>query len=222
MKRGAPAKPNIDPALRWPGFVGENYEASSRRVLCVAKIHNPTGWTLDGANLGSLQGLMTEWLNGEVTDEAFLREYRTRYATYVQTWGPWCKAFKRVLEDPRIAIPADAIAYTNIAKCWQDGARNETLRLCSGAFPIATLIEIIKPRAIIVLTATSVLRRIGFDRSCEDLNNFSGPHFRVSDADVEQMILWLSERLVRADHIKAYKTIPPPRGFIRELQKHDS
>jgi hypothetical protein len=205
---GASIKPNIDASLRWPGFIGENYVRSSRRVLCVAKIHNPSGWTSKPPNMSSLQTLMTDWLDGKVSDQDFLLDYSSQYAKYMQTWGPWKKAFGRVLTDPRIAIPADEVAYTNIAKCWQDDARVVTLRLCNRVFPISTLVGKIKPHAIIVLAATNTLRDIHFDSHRKNLMNFSGPHFLVSNADLEEMIVWLSGILVRT----------PPRANQKRRQ----
>jgi len=138
---------------------------------------------------------MTDWLDGCIADQPFLVQYRTRYAEYMQTWGPWYKAFSRILGDARIGISADEIAYTNIAKCWQDGTHPATLRLRNRVFPIATLLALIKPRAVLALAATSVLNRIRFDRDRDDVKNFSGPRFWVSSADVQGTIVWLSKRL---------------------------
>jgi len=67
VQRGGGSAVGPDPELRWPGFIGSDYEANPFRVLCVAQIHNPNGWSASASGLAPMEPLLREWLDGWLT-----------------------------------------------------------------------------------------------------------------------------------------------------------
>jgi hypothetical protein len=194
MGGGVAAGP--DPDLRWPGVVGRDYEASRLRLLCMAQIHNPTGWSNSATGLAEMEPLLRRWLSGTLQPETFLSCYREEYANRLATWGPWLKAFGPVCNDVRVSLAPTEIAYTNIAKCWLPPGTKQygLMRSCERWNGVASLISIIKPHAVVVLSGRTPLRdaRIVFP-SDVSWRNFSGPYFNVPAEDIEDIVVWLSE-----------------------------
>jgi hypothetical protein len=200
VQRGGGSAVGPDPELRWPGFIGSDYEANPFRVLCVAQIHNPNGWSASASGLAPMEPLLREWLDGWLRDEAFLAKYRDEYAQRLPTWGPWRKAFGPVLRDPRIGLSPTEIAYVNIAKCWLSPGANqyELMRSCERWKGIASLLAVVKPDAVVFLSGKTPLRYAGVTVP-EDVpwRFFSGRSFILSAANIETMIAWLAQ--VKAD-----------------------
>jgi hypothetical protein len=107
----------IDHDLRWPGMLGPNYANAKPKILCIGQIHLADEWTEKRFNLGCLQPLMHEWLQGLISDEKFRSEYNEKYAQLLPLWGPWVKGFGPVLR--RFGIRSQDVVYANFARCWQ-------------------------------------------------------------------------------------------------------
>jgi hypothetical protein len=186
----APAIDGIDPSLRWPGFVGENYEPAPKRLLLVGRVHNPTDWN-GTYGVGGLGPLAKSWLSGSLSDEEFYREYSREYARRLIGWGPWLKIYAHLAE----AAGADesSIAYVNVAKCWQyPGKESAKQRNCAAAFRLGDLVEAVRPSGVFLLATENWLDRVPQARvrsvpfRCD-----SAPHFQFSAKQIADAIAWV-------------------------------
>jgi hypothetical protein len=178
--------------------------SAPRRVLCIAQVHNPNGWDNPLSGLSTMEPLLHDWVAGSLGDADFLSAYRDVYAERMVTWGPWIKAFGRVLEDQRIGLTPRQVAYVNFAKCWlntdkpkKPGEKRVTqyplMRECEKYYCIAQVSSILQPDAIIVLSGQTVLPVCGISMPHDiPWNSFSARNFQVSDADIDAMTAWLA------------------------------
>lgn len=186
----APSIADIDNALRWPGFVGANYERARTRLLLVGRIHNPSGWRA-WPGLGTLEPLVRDWVSGRSSDAEFYRQYSERYAQLLVTWGPWRKVYAFLAE--AAGVDADGVAYTNVAKCWQyPGKESAMQRLCSQAFPLQNLVDILQPHGVFVLAPDSWVSRVpGVSVASTAFMNDSAPHFQLPYHRLNSAIEWV-------------------------------
>lgn len=186
----APRVEGIDPSIRWPGFLGENYQRAPKRMLFVGRVHNPSGWTR-WPGLGGLESIVRDWLNGNIADDRFYRDYSREYARRLATWGPWAKVYG-VLAN---AAGADetSVAYVNAAKCWQfPGKESRLQRACSAAFPLEDLVDIVKPHAVFLLATDGWVARVpGARVRTVPFRNDSAPHFQIPSERMRAHIDWI-------------------------------
>ncbi len=152
-REGASGELRLNPKLRFPGYIGENFESSRIRILCVAQIDHAT--QLFGT-LGHLQDAMASWSRGvdSTRDEEFFRLLQTSYQAAITGWGPWTKIFSHILRAK--SIDEKSIAFTNFAKCSQKPRHPKmytVMRCCERKFPIASLARLLRPDAILEITS---------------------------------------------------------------------
>lgn len=186
----APAVSGIDATIRWPGFVGPQYEDAKKKLLFLGRIHNPSGW-LSHPGLGDLQPIIREWLDGKLADDIFYRDYNRVYARLLPTWGPWYKVYAALAAAG--GVDENSVAYANVAKCWQYPGRESKLqRACSGAFPLEGLIDVVKPDGVFLLAPESWVSRVPGARvrsvpfMCD-----SAPHFQLPYERMKAAIQWV-------------------------------
>ncbi|MEO9263374.1 MAG: hypothetical protein ABI282_04725 [Candidatus Baltobacteraceae bacterium] len=189
----APSVPNIDPSLRWPGFVGPVYEkvnTPKKKLLLVGRIHNPSGWSAR-TGLGDLEVLIRDWLTGNCTDEEFYRDYNREYARRLATWGPWTKVYRTLAN--AAGVDETGIAYANVAKCWQyPGKESKLQRACSATFPLEELVDIVKPQGVFLLATDAWVSRIsGAQVRSVPFMNDSAPHFQLPPDRIAAAVKWV-------------------------------
>lgn len=186
----APTVTGIDPALRWPGFVGPNYEKAQKKLLLVGRIHNPSGWE-NWPGLGGLQPLIHEWLSGSRSDEAFYTDYNREYARRLVTWGPWRKVYDALAS--AAGVDATGVAYANVAKCWQyPGKESKLQRACSRTFPLEELVDIVKPHGVFVLATDAWVAAVPNARvRSAEFRNDSAPHFQIPYDRLIRHVEWV-------------------------------
>ena len=174
----APSLTSIDPILRWPGFVGPEYETAPKRLLLVGRVHNPSGWTVANG-LSDLESLAKQWLGGSMSDPDFYREYGREYALRLTTWGPWQKALVHLAA--AAGVDERGVSYVNVAKCWQyPGKETAMQRRCSKTFPLESLVEIVKPHGVFVLATDKWMAKVpGAQVTSVPSMNDSAPHFQI-------------------------------------------
>jgi hypothetical protein len=182
--RDAKSDPAADPALRWPGYVGDRWEPQ-RGVLFVGSVH--ADFTKDGRRAGSPERVavvagMVEanrrWrdlaIDSTAEDARYLKSTRLAYATLIPGWardGAFGEV-RRVLADH-----VDAVGWTNLAHCRArpqktPGGEYGLQRACSGmqgAFPIRGLLDAIRPAAVLVsVSPVEGVHARRFDFTCSD------------------------------------------------------
>lgn len=190
---GARRTDGLSGGLRWPGYVGTDYDKVPIRILCVAQVHH--GPILAETGQG-IQGVLRR-IGTDGASPALAAQLAEEYEKVVASWGPWVK-FKKVLRniDPVLATPA-AVAYVNVAKCWQDPteANRENCRLpmraCEAFYPLSKLRQAIKADVALVLSTNSTLGYAGVPEA-EWLFNFPG---RPSDAYLAEIAVKVREFL---------------------------
>jgi hypothetical protein len=187
----APLIDGIDPELRWPGFVGVNYEAAPKRLLLVGRVHNPSGWH-GTSGLGGLELIARRWLAAELSDEEFYSDYSREYGKRLVTWGPWQKVYRHLAA----AAGADeqSVAYVNVAKCWQNLGKESALqRRCSETWPLESLVEIVKPHGVFVLAPESWMQKVkGAQVTSVPFRYDSAPHFQIPTARLREAHSWVT------------------------------
>lgn len=95
------------------------------------------------------------WLSrGQSTssDRTFLLSVQDEYEKWLPTWDRWKAHFRDFVGG--LGLDETQIAWANLAKCRvandQKGAVNQVIRLCQEEFPIAKVVEAIKPVAVLV------------------------------------------------------------------------
>ena len=159
------ADPASDPTLRWPGYVGVDWEPG-RGVLFVGSVHSD--FTRDGrragpperyaivAGMASANRGWRQSTRDTARDTRYLESTREAYASLIPGWSR-DSAFGDVRR--HLGDSVESIAWTNLAHC---RARPRTISeyalqlRCSsrdGDYPIGGLIAAIRPVAVV----TSVL-----------------------------------------------------------------
>jgi hypothetical protein len=164
---GASGTPELDPTIRWPGYLGSRYGSSKSRVLCVAQVHHATELL---RTLGRLQGALREWSEkpepSAEQNRAVLHAIQVAYERAIVQWGPWAK-FSKILRP--LGYGQRDVAYTNLAKCWQtlsDSPRpncRKPMATCIEEYPLSELYDAIKPTHVLIMSSEGTLREIGFD-----------------------------------------------------------
>jgi len=107
-----------------------------------------------------------EWLavgRSEDADDRYLDRLRTAYAEALPAWSRWQRHFRTLVED-YLQMDQAQIAWTNLAKCRvsidrgakQRAAEVQLTRLCQQTFPVADLVEAIRPRVVLVAVLGAV------------------------------------------------------------------
>lgn len=182
---GARQTDRLSGDLRWPGYVGTEYDRAAIRILCAAQVHH--GPILAETGQG-IQTILRRIRSSGASPE-LAGQLANEYEKVVTLWGPWAK-FAKVLRgiDPALATPA-SVAYTNIAKCWQDPteANRENCRLpmraCQAFYPLSQLRQAIRADIVLVLSTSSTLDYARVPR-VEWLLNFPGRPSGVQLAEI--------------------------------------
>ena len=190
---GARRTEGLSRELRWPGYVGTNYDKVPIRILCVAQVHH--GPILAETGQG-IQNILRR-ICADGASPALAGQLAREYEKVVALWGPWVK-FTKVLRgiDLALATPA-AVAYVNVAKCWQDPteASRENCRLpmrtCQAFYPLSKLRQAVKADVVLVLSTSSTLGYAGVPKA-EWLFNFPG---RPSDAYLAEVAVQVRDFL---------------------------
>jgi hypothetical protein len=202
---GACPMPGIDSNLRWPGMLGPAYAVANHKILCIGQIHLAGEWAVQGRdNLGSLQLVMHQLVNGSISPDDFFDQYNKAYAAMLPNWGPWNKGFGPVLR--RFGVAADHITYVNFARCWQISGTHvyDAMDACAKTFPIKSLYDIVEPDAVLAYSGRSVFKT--YPSLMRGVPNREWKHFpgRRSFAfkpeDIADVSNWLAQRLGVAPH----------------------
>lgn len=153
---GAEREPGNE--LRWPGYLGRNYVEGSG-VLCVGHVHreraglNEADVTHTEATAGLVEGARS-WLSSGRSaraDKKYLDSVRNEYEGWLPTWPRWHQHRDVLLG---LGMDLTQIAWTNLAKCRvsinDKPAVDRVTTLCQAEFPMAELIEAIRPAAVLV------------------------------------------------------------------------
>jgi hypothetical protein len=156
---------DIDQTLRWPGYVGANWELG-RGILFIGSVHSEFAGTGDDPAsrapvVAALAAANARWRSAEspsrADDSNYLEATRSAYASLMPYW-PRAEVFRclmaGVLGDQEDLF--SHAAWTNLAHCRSKpkAIREYPLQLrCSsetGAYPIGDLIRRLWPAAILV------------------------------------------------------------------------
>jgi len=148
-----------DATLRYPGYLGPDYEAA--RVLFIGAVHN--GNKLFTDDFRTVEKATLLWRSvgrSRRSDAAYLKAIRGGYEVAMPKWGPWANGFGSVLCKLRLGV--SAIVYSNVAKCWSkprresqlgEGKQDEQLmEFCSleSRYNVAQLVKELDPLQIYV------------------------------------------------------------------------
>lgn len=151
--------------LRWPGYLGRNYEPR-KGVLCVGAVHRESTPEGERGNRvvyetnAELAATARRWVasgrSGE-SDAAYLQGLRDAYERALPAWTRWNRHFRVLVED-YLGLDRTQIAWANLAKCRvsidrgakQRAAEAVLTRLCQRQFPMSALVEAIEPVAVLV------------------------------------------------------------------------
>lgn len=151
--------------VRWPGYLGKNYEPG-RSVLCVGAVHREAtaelvaGDPVIADTNRELVDVSRRWLGrgrSAENDHQYLDGLRSAYVRALPSWSRWKRHFRPLVED-YLEMDRTQIAYANLAKCRVSidrGARQRAAeavltRLCQRAYPMADLLDAIRPVAVLV------------------------------------------------------------------------
>ena len=151
--------------LRWPGYLGRNYD-ERRGVLCVGAVHRESSperlasHPIVARTDANLIAGTRAWLSSRRppgADEEYLEVVRRNYEEALPQWGRWRRHFRELIER-HLHMDLTQIAWANLAKCRvsidlgskQRKAEGCLQRLCQGTFPIAELVEAIRPVVVLV------------------------------------------------------------------------
>lgn len=157
-KGGAAPAPGYEGnELRWPGYLGRDFR-EGHGVLCVGAVHG-TNWDEgdDTQARLTLESSLWTWLESGRSDEAdriYLASVRDVYEWWMPQWRRW-QPFAKVID--KLGDSVRDVAWTNLAKC-RASRDASTLRLttfCQREYPIADVIEAIRPIAAVTCTKRS-------------------------------------------------------------------
>jgi hypothetical protein len=180
---GATGTPALDSNIRWPGYLGSNYESASMKLLCVGQVHHAADLF---ATLGHVQPLLGALGSGPC-DPNIMETITAEYERAMVRWGPWGK-FRKILGP--LGLDQTSIAYTNVAKCWQtldpsiSPDCRRPMKACSKRFPISQLAKAIHANAIVIMSAESTLAYAGITKGDIPMNSFPG---RPSDLQLQRI-----------------------------------
>lgn len=136
--------------LRWPGYLGRDYD-ERRGVLCVGAVHG-VGTTWDEPAKSQLEASLQKWIDterSEASDAAYLGTVREVFESWIPSWSHlWKPFYKRLVED-KLHLDVRQLAWTNLAKCRaSDGMK--VMPLCQAEYPITDVIEAIRPTTVLI------------------------------------------------------------------------
>lgn len=214
--------------LRWPGYLGRDYEFG-KGLLCVAHAHRqPTAEKECGDRvlretntrlIAATRAWKEAGVRSETTDQIYLQEVRAAYETGLLHWDRW-SAFAGVVAD-ELGLDVTHVAFANLAKCRVPIERSpdRLVRLCQRQFPVHRLVDAIRPVA--VLTCVLPARRGGTVVARWDTDN-AAPWVvawhgrRGVDAEGRPMSEWVPEAgrlLRRLLNDEPVRTPPTDRDF---------
>jgi hypothetical protein len=143
-----------------PGYLGRNYDQG--RVLCMGAAgrepslqdeqEKPNLRKTASATASQIREWTRQVPRTVGTDEAFLRSFQ---ATSEEAWRQWPRLaiFRRLFAG--LGIDSTQVAWSNLAKCRaNDGLDSAHLTklciLCQHQFPVAELVEAIRPVAVLI------------------------------------------------------------------------
>ncbi len=193
---GASGEPRLSGQIRWPGYVGSNFAGASIRILCAAQVHH-------GPELHrTAQGIeaILKRIAAEGGAPELIQRMGLAYEQAIKQWGPWAD-FEKILMrlGPAIFGPAE-IAYTNVAKCWQNPSTSDCekpMEVCAPAFPLDRLAQAIGAQVILLMSASGTMSRVGLREDAVALFNFGG---RSSNARLREIGDTVRERFVGPAH----------------------
>lgn len=166
LQAGSAEYDDIDPTLRWPGYVGSEWERG-RGMLFIGSVHSDFAGVHD-ADYANRRPIVDDlaranklWRELEAPtdaqDRGYLEATRSAYTRLIPHW-PRADHFTKLMTDVfrDREHPYDYAAWTNLAHCRARPRHLSEYPLqahCSGTkgpYPIAVLVEILKPRAILM------------------------------------------------------------------------
>ncbi len=145
------------PTLRWPGYLGENYEEGG--LVFIANIHRDfnSGRAANTTLAQELVECSLRWLeNGrsEESDRAYLDETRRCYQFGLERWNIGAR-FGEYLD--LVGLDWRDIVYTNAARCQSlKGPEPRLQRICQAYAPFSDLERFLQPCQI--LTVSKLIR----------------------------------------------------------------
>lgn len=184
---GATGTSGLSALLRWPGYVGRAYPKARIRLLCAAQVHHGPELLRTGK---LVQGVL-EKIAAQGATSNLLSEMAKEYERAITKWGPWAD-FEKITS--KFGIDETGISYTNVAKCWQTPSESDVekpMKACAGVFPLEDLAVAIDAQAILLMSSSGTVQRVGIAEKSIPIFNFKG---RPSKAELEQIANQLHDR----------------------------
>jgi hypothetical protein len=149
--------------LRWPGYLGSEYRPGG--LLVAATVHREFASgspPLPPEARDRLVRSTRDWKHHQIRDDEWLADLRAVYSAGLERHWAVGKILRAL--GSRIGLRVAEIAYVNAARCQvvEDAPQLEALAaikkgvvsLCSRAYPLAELVQVIRPGAIVVTKGT--------------------------------------------------------------------